>query len=488
MTEIAAMQAARGRLVKTPSRPRRRAEIGADNAGFAAQVLTFSRLTRSMNPSNPVSGRRVVVTGIGAVTPLGNTAVETWSGLKAGRSGIGPITRFDATACPVKIAGEVRDFDPTAPLPAPLHPRGPEGEALTTAFTPKDARKFGRFTHLGSVAAVEAYADSGLDAHRANIKPERLGAALGVGLGGLPEIEGMQTTLNTGGFRKISPFFIVQIAPNLLSGQVSLMLDLRGPNMAVASACATGGHAMGEAAEAIRRGDVDVMLAGGAEGALTALAVGAFAQMKALSTRNDDPAAASRPYDQGRDGFVFSEGAVVFVLEEREHALARGARIYAELAGYGASADAYHLTSLAPGAEGSQRSMRAAIAQSGLAPADIDVVSAHATSTPAGDGEEAQAIAAVFAGSLDNLNVTATKSMVGHLLGGAGGMGALAAILAVHEGVVPPTINLDNVDPAVAALGLNLTPGRAVERPVRAALSNCFGFGGTNASLVFTRA
>lgn len=441
-----------------------------------------------MNSAPPSVGRRVVVTGIGAVTPLANSASATWSALKAGRSGIGPITRFDATACPVKIAGEVRSFDPSAPLTTPLRPYGAEREPLTAVFSPKDARKFGRFTHLGAAAAVEAYADSGLDAHRATLKPERMGVTLGVGIGGLPEIEAMQTTLNNGGFRKISPFFIIQIAPNLLAGQVSLLLNLRGSNMAVASACATGGHALGEAAAAIRRGDADVMVAGGAEGAVTPLAIGAFAQMKALSTRNDDPAGASRPYDQGRDGFVFSEGAVVFVLEEREQALARGARIYAELAGYGSTADAYHLTSLAPGAEGSQRSMQMALDRAGLKATDIDVVSAHATSTPAGDGEEAQAIAAVFAAQLAQLNITATKSMVGHLLGAAGGVGALAAIMAVYEGVVPPTINLDNPDPLIAELGLNLTAGVAVHRPVRAALTNCFGFGGTNASLVFKHA
>lgn len=442
----------------------------------------------SSNPVSSAPSRRVVVTGIGAVTPLANNAPDTWSALVEGRSGIGPITRFDAEACPVKIAGEVRGFDPTAPLAAPLRPYGEAGEPLTAAFTAKDARKFGRFTHLGAAAAVEAYADSGLDAHRSRLSAARMGAVIGVGIGGLPEIEAMQATLNTGGFRKISPFFIIQIAPNLLAGQVSLLLNLQGPNYAVASACATGGHALGEAAEAIRRGDVDVMLAGGSEGAVTPLAIGAFAQMKALSTCNDDPAGASRPYDQGRDGFVFSEGAVVFVLEEREQALARGANIYAELAGYGASADAYHLTSLAPGAEGSQRSMQAALDRAGMRPTDVDVVSAHATSTPAGDGEEAQAIAAVFAGQLPGLNVTATKSMVGHLLGAAGGIGALAAVMSIKHGVVPPTINLENPDPLIAQLGLNLTPGAAVRRPVRAALSNCFGFGGTNASLVFRQA
>jgi 3-oxoacyl-[acyl-carrier-protein] synthase II len=389
------------------------------------------------------STRRVVITGIGAVTPCGNTAAETWSSLIAGRSGIGRITRFDAALCHAQIAGEVRNFDPSKPLAAPLHPRGASGEALTQVFTPKDLKKFGRFTHLGAVAAVEAYADSGLDAHRGVLNAERMGVNLGVGLGGLPEMEAMHDTWKTGGFRRISPFFIIQIAPNLLAGQVSLLLDFRGPNMSVASACATSGHALGEAAAAIARGDVDVMLAGGAESTVTPLAIGAFAQMRALSQRNDAPEKASRPYDQDRDGFVLSEGSVSFVLEELEQAKRRGARIYAELRGYGASADAYHLSSLAPGAEGSARSMRAAVERSGLKPADIDYVSAHATSTPGGDGEEAAAIAQVFAGNKSSLHVSGVKSMTGHLLGGAGAMGAFAAIKAIQEGVIPPTINLE---------------------------------------------
>jgi 3-oxoacyl-[acyl-carrier-protein] synthase II len=432
--------------------------------------------------------RRVVVTGLGAVTPLGLTAASNWEGLCAGRSGIGPITRFDATLCSAKIAGEVRGFEPTAALPAPLHPRGAAGEALTAAFSPKDAKKFGRFTHLGAAAAIEAYADSGLDALRDKIPAERMGVNLGVGLGGLPEIEATQETWKAGGFRKISPFFIIQIAPNLLAGQVSLALNLQGPNYAVASACATSGHSIGEAAALIARGQADVMIAGGAESTVTPLAVGAFAQMKALSTRNDAPEAASRPYDADRDGFVLSEGSVVFVLEEREHALARGAKIYAEVAGYGASADAYHLSSLAPGAEGSARAMRAALTDAGLPATAIDYVSAHATSTPGGDGEEAAAIANVFAENKASLNVSGVKSMTGHLLGAAGSMGAFAAVMAIRDGVVPPTINLANIDPAIAALGLNVTPNVAVRKPVRAALANSFGFGGTNCSLVFVAA
>ncbi len=440
-----------------------------------------------MSNRHTFSPRRVAVTGLGAVTPCGNSAPDTWAALIAGRSGIGRITRFDATNCTAQIAGEVKNFDPGKPFATPLHPRGTAGEPLAQVFTPKDLKKFGRFTHLGAAAAVEAYADSGLDAHRASLDAGRMGVNLGVGLGGLPEMEAMHDTWKAGGFRKISPFFIIQIAPNLLAGQVSLLLDFRGPNMSVASACATSGHALGEAAAAIVRGDVDVMLAGGAESTVTPLAVGAFAQMRALSTRNDAPEKASRPYDKDRDGFVLAEGAVVFLLEELEQAQKRGARIYAELRGYGASADAYHLSSLAPGAEGSARSMRAAIERSGLKAGEIDYVSAHATSTPGGDGEEAAAIANVFAENKSALHVSGVKSMTGHLLGGAGAMGAFAAVLAIRDGVIPPTINLDNLDPACAELGLNFTPNVAARKPVRAALANSFGFGGTNASIVVAR-
>ncbi len=440
------------------------------------------------NPSTTQPRRRVAITGLGAVTPCGNSAAETWAALIAGRSGIGRITRFDASGCTAQIAGEVKNFDPTRALATPLHPRGPGGDPLTQTLSPKDVKKFGRFTHLGAAAAVEAYADSGLDAHRATLNAERMGVNLGVGLGGLPEMEAMHDTWKAGGFRKISPFFIIQIAPNLLAGQVSLLLDFRGPNMSVASACATSGHALGESAAAIARGDVDVMIAGGAESVVTPLAIGAFAQMRALSTRNDAPEKASRPYDKDRDGFVLAEGAVVFVLEEMEHAQKRGARIYAELRGYGATADAFHLSSLAPGAEGSARSMSAAVKRAELKPSEIDYVSAHATSTPGGDGEEAAAIATVFAENKSALHVSGVKSMTGHLLGGAGAMGALAATLAVHHGIIPPTINLDNIDPACAELGLNFTPNTAVRKNVRAALANSFGFGGTNASIVVARA
>ncbi len=440
------------------------------------------------NPSNSLQPRRrVVITGVGAVSPVGNTAADTWAALTAGRSGIARITRFDASACNVQIAGEVKNFDPARPLPQPLHPRGPGTEPLTQTFIQKDVKKFGRFTHLGTAAAIEAYADSGLDAHRATLAADRMGVNLGVGLGGLPEMEAMHDTWKAGGYRKISPFFIIQIAPNLLAGQVSLQLNFQGPNMSVASACATSGHAIGEAAAAIARGDVEVMIAGGSESTVTPLAIGAFAQMRALSSRNDAPEQASRPYDADRDGFVLGEGAVVYVLEEYEQAVKRGARIYAEVRGYGATADAYHLSSLAPGAEGSARAMTAALQRGGIKPTEVDYVSAHATSTPGGDGEEAAAIATVFAENKANLHVSGVKSMTGHLLGGAGAMGAFAAVMAIRDGIVPPTINLANVDPVCAATGLNFTPNVAVKKTVRVALANSFGFGGTNASLVFAK-
>ncbi len=451
--------------------------------------LLGSETILSMPPTNhpPVSPRRVVVTGIGAITPVGKTRSETWQALVAGKSGIGPITRFDASGCTAQIAGEVRDFNPTAPLSAPLHPRGPAGEPLLTAVSLKEAKKLGRFSHLGLVAGIEAYADSGLESVRGSVAPERIGVNIGVGLGGLPEIVAMHETWQQGGFRKISPFFILQTAPNILSGQLAILLDCRGPNMSTASACATSGHSLGESLRAIQRGEADIMFAGGAEAVITPIAVGAFAQMRALSTRNDAPHRASRPYDADRDGFVMGEGAVVLVLEEREHARKRGARIYAELAGYGATSDAHHLSSLAPQAEGSRRAMALALADAGIAAETVGYVSAHATSTPGGDAEEAAAIAAVFGAAGKGLHISAVKSMTGHLLGAAGALGAMAATLAIAEGVVPPTINLENLDPACAALGLDFTPNQAVRKQVNAALSNSFGFGGTNASLVIIR-
>ncbi|PTY05471.1 beta-ketoacyl-[acyl-carrier-protein] synthase II [Opitutaceae bacterium EW11] len=434
--------------------------------------------------------RRVAITGLGAVTPLGLTTMDTWSGLVDGRSGVGPITRFDPTGCPVQFAAEVKGFEPAAAILAPekaVHPRGAGSEAVTAAVSQKDAKKLGRFTHLGLAAALQAYADSGLDQVRDQIRPERMGVNMGVGLGGLPEIEGTRDAFHKTGYRRISPFFILQVAPNILSGQTAILLDCRGPNMSNTAACATSGHSLGESLRVIQRGEADVMIAGGSEAAITPLAVGAFAQMRALSTRNDAPTAASRPYDRDRDGFVIGEGSVVFVLEELEHAKRRGARIYAELVGYAATGDAYHLSSLAPEAEGSRRAMQLALDDGQVNAADVDYVSAHATSTPGGDAEEGAAIASVFAPAKERLHVSGIKSMTGHLLGGAGAFGCLAAVLAVHHGVIPPTINLENVDPACAALGLNFTPNKAVEKPVRRALANAFGFGGTNSSLVVAK-
>ncbi|HMD61234.1 MAG TPA: beta-ketoacyl synthase N-terminal-like domain-containing protein, partial [Opitutaceae bacterium] len=340
--------------------------------------------------------RRVAITGLGAVTPIGLSATDTMRALAGGRSGIGPITRFEASGCTARIAGEVKGFDPTAALATPVRPGGKGAEPVAAAVSPKDVRKLGRFTHLGLGAGLEAYVDSGLDSVRDALASDRIGVNLGVGLGGLPEIVAMHETWRLGGFRKISPFFIFQAAPNILAGQLAILLNCRGPNMSIASACATSGHALGESARAIQRGDADVILAGGAEAVITPVAVGAFAQMKALSTRNDAPEKASRPFDRDRDGFVVGEGAVVFVLEEMDQARRRGARVYAELLGYGATADAHHLSSLAPEAEGSRRSMRIALADAGIRPEEVGYVSAHATSTPGGDGEEAAAIRAVF--------------------------------------------------------------------------------------------
>lgn len=429
--------------------------------------------------------RRVVVTGVGAVTPVGNSAATTWTAVTSGVSGIGRISRFDASACTAQLAGEVKAFNPADPLPKPLRPKGPGGEPVLHAVTPKDVKKLGRFSHLGLAATADAYLDSGLDAHRELLRPERAGVNIGVGLGGLPEIAAQQDNWHVQGYRKISPFFILQAAPNILAGQAAILLDFKGPNMSVASACATSGHALGEAFRAVQRGDADVMVAGGAEAVITPICIGAFAQMRALSTRNDAPERASRPYDADRDGFVIGEGAVVFILEERGFALARGARILAEVLGYGATADAVHLSMLAPEAEGSRRAMLLALAEGSVPPSEVDFVSAHATSTPGGDSEEALAIGSLFAESKSRLHVSAIKSMTGHLLGGAGALGAMAAVLAIRDGIVPPTLNLDRPDPVSAATGLNFTPHRAVRKPVRLAVANAYGFGGTNASLVF---
>lgn len=437
-----------------------------------------------MAQEKTIKARRVVVTGLGAVTPLGLSAAETWNSLVNGRSGIGPITRFDPEGCPVNMAGEVKDFDPTAARHE-LHPRGPGSDPVTAPLIPKDTRKFGRFTQIGLAAAMDAYADSGLDSIREKLDSRRLGCNIGVGLGGLPEIETMKETLTTSGYRRVSAFFIIQTAPNILPGQAAILLNLLGPNYSVASACATGGHSLGEAFRTIQRGEADVMLAGGAEATICPLGIGSFARMRALSSRDQEPTRASRPFDADRDGFVLSEGSVVTVLEDYEHASARGARIYAEIVGYGATADAYHVSGLAPDAEGSQRAMGLAIEDCGRDVSEIGCISAHATSTPAGDVEEAAALARILGESRTSANITAVKSMAGHMLGGAGSLGAMASILSIYHGVIPPTINLDNVDPKCAETGLNFTPNFAQERSVKVSLANAYGFGGTNSSVAF---
>ena len=411
--------------------------------------------------------RRVVITGMGAVTPLGNSARDLWTSVLAGKSGIGRITRFDATTCTVQIAGEVKDF------------------ILPPMMSAKEARKIGRYAQLGTAAAVEAYHDAGLDVMRDRHPAERFGVNVGVGLGGLPEIQSTWDDFKEKGFRRISPFFILQSIPNLVSGQISLLLQLKGPNHCNVTACATSAHTIGESARVIQRGEADVMVAGGAEATICELGIGGFAAMRALSTRNDEPEKASRPFDAERDGFVMSEGAGVVVLEELEFARQRGARIYGELLGYGATGDAYHLSSPAPDADGAGRAMAIALHEARLKPEQVGYVNGHSTSTPLGDIEEARAIARLFPDARNHLHVSATKSMTGHLLGAAGAVEAILSLLALREGKIPPTINLDRLDPELAPLGLNLTPHHAVDKTLTHVMSNSFGFGGTNGTLVF---
>lgn len=416
-----------------------------------------------MTGSSADQGRtRVVITGLGAITPLGLTAEETWRQALAGQSGVGPISSFDTTDCPVKVAGHVKGFIPA---------------------NTKEARKFGRFTNLAMAAGQMAFQDAGLDRLSVPIPPERMGVHLGVGIGGLPEMEEECTTLNAKGMRRMSPYFVVQMIPNLAAGQLSILLNLKGPNLSLATACASSGHSLGEAARLIQRGEADVMLAGGAESTICRMGIGGFAAMRALSTRPD--ATASRPWDKDRDGFVMGEGSILMVLERYDLAKARGAKIYAEILGYGASGDAYHVSAPSPEAEGAQRAIRTALADAGLSSEVIDYISAHSTSTPTGDIEEARCIAKVFASSKSKLHVSASKSLTGHLLGAAGAMSALFAVLSLRDGAIPPTANLKNLDPDCAALGVNFTPQTAVQKPVHYSLANSFGFGGTNASLVF---
>jgi 3-oxoacyl-[acyl-carrier-protein] synthase II len=406
--------------------------------------------------------RRVVVTGLGVISPLGNDVPSTWSALLAGRSGIGPITRFDASGLSCRIAGEVKGFD------------------VTTVMSAKEARHVDVFIHFGVAAAAEALKDSGVEVSDAN--RDRIGCAIGSGIGGLPMIEDNHTALINRGPRRISPFLIPGSIINMIAGTVSIRYGLRGPNLAVVTACTTGLHSIGEAGRLVEYGDADVMIAGGAEATICALGVGGFDSMKAMSTRNDDPATASRPFDRDRDGFVLAEGAGVVVLEEYEHARRRGARIYCELVGYGLSADAHHMT--APDMDGPRRCMLAALRNAGVNADQIDYLNAHGTSTPLGDINETRAIKAALGERARAIVVNSTKSMTGHLLGGAGGIESVFTALAVHHQVSPPTINVVNQDPEC---DLDVCANAARDMKIDVALKNSFGFGGTNGTLVFKR-
>jgi len=407
--------------------------------------------------------RRVVVTGVGLVTPLGAGTEQTWKHILEGRSGIRRITRFDAegTHMPCTIAGEVPDF--------------PVEEWINR----KDARKMDTFIHYGIAAALQALRHSGLEIGEKNAA--RVGVIIGAGIGGLPSIERTMRAYEAGGVRKISPFFIPITIINMTSGWVSMLTGAKGPNAATVTACATGTHAIGDAFEIIARGDADAMLAGGSEACICELGIGGFCAARALSTRNDAPEKASRPWDVDRDGFVMGEGAGVLMLESLDSARARGAVILAEVAGYGMSGDAYHITAPAPGGEGGARCMKAALASAHMAPEDVDYINAHGTSTPAGDVGETLGIKSVFGAHAKRLMVSSTKSMTGHLLGAAGGIEAGFSVLAIRDGVVPPTINLDNPDPEC---DLDYVPHTAREADIRVALSNSFGFGGTNATII----
>lgn len=413
-----------------------------------------------------MSRRRVVVTGLGCVSPVGNTVPETWANLLAGKSGIGLITHFDASAFACKIAGEVRDFN------------------LESYMTSKEARTMDTFIHYGIAAAMQAVTDAGLPTGDALGEEEatRIGCVIGSGIGGLPLIENTRTELMERGPRRISPFFVPASIINMTAGHVSMRCGFKGPNIAIVTACTTGLHCIGEAGRMIEYGDADVMIAGGSEATISPLGVGGFASMRALSTRNDDPTTASRPWDRDRDGFVLGEGGGVVVLEEYEHAKARGARIYAELAGFGMSADAGHMT--APNMDGPRRAMVNAMRNAGVNPDQIDYLNAHGTSTPLGDINETNAIKAALGDAAKKVVVNSTKSMTGHLLGGAGGLESVVTILSIYHQKSPPTINLFNQDPEC---DLDYCANTARDMRIDVALKNNFGFGGTNGSLVFKR-
>jgi 3-oxoacyl-[acyl-carrier-protein] synthase II len=414
-----------------------------------------------------MSRRRVVVTGLGLISPVGNTVAEGWANLVAGRSGIANITRFDASAMACRFAGEVKGFDIAQYIPA------------------KEARHMDTFIHFGLAASIQAVQDAGLPTKEqlSEEQAERIGVMVGSGIGGLPMIEETQKDYLERGPRRISPFFVPASIINMISGHVSIHHGYTGPNLAVVTACTTGLHCIGQAARMIEYGDADVMIAGGAESTVSPLGIGGFAAARALSTRNDDPATASRPWDKDRDGFVLGEGAGVLVLEEYEHAKARGAKIYAELSGFGMGGDAFHMT--APNVDGPKRSMKAALRNAGINADEVHYVNAHGTSTPLGDINETNAIKAALGDHAKKVVVNSTKSMTGHLLGGAGGVESVFTVLALHHQVSPPTINIFNQDPEC---DLDYCAGTAREMKIDVAVKNNFGFGGTNGTLVFRRA
>ena len=413
-----------------------------------------------------MSKRRVVVTGLGIISPVGNTVSDAWANVVAGRSGITEITRFDASAIASRIAGEVKDFDVTHYLSA------------------KDARRMDIFIHYGMAAAIQAVKDAGIETIGDHLDPERIGVNIGSGIGGLSMIEGTHDAYHAGGPRKISPFFIPSTIINMIAGNLSIMFGFKGPNLAIVTACSTATHCIGDSARLIEYGDADVMVAGGAESCVTPLAVGGFAAARALSTRNDDPVTASRPWDKGRDGFVLGEGAGVLVLEEMEHAKRRGAKIYAELDGYGMSADAYHMTAPCEDGEGAARCMTNALRNAGMNVDDVDYINAHGTSTPLGDIAETVAVKRCFGEHAKKLAVNSTKSMTGHLLGAAGGVEAIFSALAIYNQIAPPTINLFDQD---EQCDLDYVPNTARTMKIDVAMSNSFGFGGTNGTLIFRK-
>jgi len=411
-----------------------------------------------------LSKRRVVITGLGIISPVGNTVEQAWSNILAGKSGISRITRFDPSAFSAQIAGEVRGFD------------------VTEYISAKEARRMDIFIHYGLAAGVQAIKDSGIVVTPENA--ERIGVNIGSGIGGLPMIEDTHNTYLEGGARKISPFFIPGTIINMISGNLSIMFGLKGPNLAMVTACTTATHCIGDSARMIEYGDADIMIAGGAESTVTPLAVGGFASARALSTRNDDPEKASRPWDTGRDGFVLGEGAGVLVLEEYEHAKARGAKIYAEVPGFGMSADANHMTAPCEDGSGAARCMTNALRNAGIPHNQVDFINAHGTSTPLGDLAETKAIKLCFGEHAKNIAVNSTKSMTGHLLGAAGGVEAVFSALSVHHQISPPTINMVEQDPEC---DLDYVPNVARKMKIDVALSNSFGFGGTNGTLVFRK-